>query len=1753
MKKRVLSLFMALALCLTLLPTAALAEENTTEPSTQLTEPTPVPQEPKTPDQGENTETPDQPEEPSQDEPPAADEPPAVQSEPAPQAAVQAAEVPAENAVAQVGNVNYDDIQKAFDAVKGNGGTLTLLANCETPNTNEKFDISGNYTLDLNGCTLKGRLYLSKTSTSLTVKDSGTGGKIQATSGWAPLWADGGTVTIESGTLATEKENVQALVFGDKDACKTLTITGGSFKTGYVYIGYDSGETVISGGAFHELRVNGDSKRVTLSGGTFDTVERRKNGSTIAPTDLLADGYTFVDRDTGAEVSTSQEAALTNVTVVSKETVNALVSLTVDGTKTHYYGTFEEALTAAQQTQGGTLTLLSNVTTTQTDINRGTFTLDLNGHTLTSEYNATLVVGGGSLTIQDSQGGGVISSTSSDSNAVWCDGGNVTILGGSFPSALHWESGTVSLQGGAFCSLNREAGSWLSAIPEGKALVRDGQITDASTDELITEDGFYVLADHEKHDWLAGKCACGREHTDHTWEDGKCTVCHLTCSHGTIGGDGVCETCGTQFAVKANRTYYKHLSDALASENVDDVTLVADDTLSADVRLIKNIMFFPNGHTVSGGGSIVVPSGKRLVLNETGNAGAIRVEDGGTLRVGEDFTGTVQTLTVSETANVKLSGGTYGTITGSRQKAGTLLKYNEKTGEKYFAFQKKDGTFARYDQKILSETPLENVTVVYCRDKQLTEACGETCEYCDGTLRCRIGASGYRDMSDAIRDVPDGGTITLLRDYSAVNNISANVDRAYTIDLNGHSVRKDRGSISLAVFAGTPKIMDSKGGGVIAGLEIDSKLSLTLGGLLPEGWDFRNSNGSWLSTTELKGKTASNVTVGQLPIQSMNYPTEMSMDYGGTGTLIVNVRGTGAVTFQWYKVEDGKETAVGSATTSNQFNLAAQKLSAGQHIFRFSATCDGYEKMSRDIVVTVQRADIGANRITPPTAQANLTYTGHEQALITAGSVTSGGTMQYSLTENGTYSETIPTGTNAGAYTVWYRVIGDENHNNTAPASVAIRIGMKPLTITGVTAASKPYDGTKTAGITSVTFDGVNLNRGTDYTVTASFDDASAGNVKNITAIVTLMEQTAKNYVLEQSSVTTTGNITKAAAPDFAKETALTIVNGHEKTYTVTLPALPTLETPKEYGALTYEIGGVKLDGGYYTGGAKVENGKLILPIQKNDVETTGSVGTVTVVIKSTNYADITLTVNVNATNKLVPTVTAPTANALTYNGTEQALVTAGQTTGGTMLYRLGDSEWSEQIPTAKNAGEYTVWYKVQGNAEYADVAEQNVTVTAAKKAVTVTALDKNAHTGSTAPDLSSPETDKNYKVEGLVGADTLSGTVTLTYAQTPDMSKPGKTAINITGTLSNDNYEITYVHGTLTVSDRPSSGGGGSSSDRDTSSSGTVKTETTKNNDGSVTKTETKKDGTKVETITGKDGSVTKTTTNPNGSSVTETKAADGSTGTVKTDKNGNTEAETKVSTKAVEDAKKSGEAVKAPVEVKASRDSSTAPTVKVELPKNSGDTKVEIPVTNVKPGTVAVLVHADGTEEIVKNSLPTEDGIQLTVNGGATVKIVDNSKDFIDTRNHWAKDAIDFVSARGLVNGMNAVAYAPNASTTRAQLWTILARQSGADLTGGATWYEKAQNWAKEKGISDGTNPNGTINRAQMVTMLWRAMGQSAAGSAANFTDVPADSYYAQAVAWAVENGITTGVGGGRFDPNATCTRAQIATFLHRSYLSK
>ena len=987
-----------------------------------------------------------------------------------------------------------------------------------------------------------------------------------------------------------------------------------------------------------------------------------------------------------------------------------------------------EALVGSKLISGGTFYFVRDIDAILCAGGDGTnkkdVTLDLQGHKVNAldlqnfPYKSVTIKNGTIDSIETSAPAVLILDSVTTGESVFSNWCTLTVKGSCVFEQQVAFHGKTQLQGGTFqYGIDVEPGERaLDLLADGYAFA------DADSGEILNASNVSIQGENVKV----------VEHTCQ-YQNGKC-VCGRVCDHaGKVDSAGYCTFCKALVeAFETGGKRYTSLENALAAaQDRDTITLRGPLEIenAEPIEISKNIVLNLNGHTLSKsaekallrilGSNVAIingkvlstctskpavavevgkfsPTGAKLTLDNVTLEGSVGggTGSGGTglsICTGNEavvtsgtFPGGIYTegaLTMSggsadllelgalEGIPVTLSGGFFGSI-----KIGNGADYQSLLAAGY-AYQKQGGALLK-----LSEMK-ENtaVTVVKCSHPDDSSG-GKVCPYCGyaAAVTKKDGSISYYLTADAAIAAANGGTVKLLANAGEIT-----ISSPLKLNLNGKTAAK------LTVTR-----------------------DVTLASLLPEGYAFK-SGSTWIS--DLSGTELTNVSMAKITIKSMDYLTKMSMTYGGTGTLLVKVAkepGTGVVNFQWYKVEDGKETAVGSATTKNQFNLAEQKLSAGNHTFRFSATCDGYKKMSQDIVVTVQKADIRSGLITPPTAQENLTYTGQAQALITAGSVTSGGTMQYSLTENGTYSPVIPTGTDAGTYTVWYRVIGDANHNDTAPASVAVSIGKKPLTITKVACADKIYDGTTTVEPTSVIFDNMTLNRGTDYTVTASFNDASVGNGKNITATVTLMGQTAKNYALEQSSFPTTGNITKAAAPDFTKETALTIVNGHEKTYTVTLPTLPVLETPKEYGALTYEISEIKLDGRYYTGGAKVENGKLTLPIQKNDVKTTGSVGTVTVVIKSTNYEDITLTVNVNATNKLLPTVTAPTANALTYNGTEQALVTAGKTTGGTMLYRLDDSKWSEQIPTAKNAGKYTVWYKVQGNAEYADVAEQSLTVT---------------------------------------------------------------------------------------------------------------------------------------------------------------------------------------------------------------------------------------------------------------------------------------------------------------------------------------------------------------------------------------------------------------------------------------------------------
>ena len=287
---------------------------------------------------------------------------------------------------------------------------------------------------------------------------------------------------------------------------------------------------------------------------------------------------------------------------------------------------------------------------------------------------------------------------------------------------------------------------------------------------------------------------------------------------------------------------------------------------------------------------------------------------------------------------------------------------------------------------------------------------------------------------------------------------------------------------------------------------------------------------------------------------------------------------------------------------------------------------------------------------------------------------------------------------------------------------------------------------------------------------------------------------------------------------------------------------------------------------------------------------------------------------------------------------------------------------------------------------------------------------------------------------------------------------------------------------------------------------------ETIVNADGSVTKIETKSDGTVIETTTWRDGSTLTAETSPNGRVETVEKRADGTT------------------VETVESA--SGEI-----------------TASVSVPKSVGSTRVDIPVSKPTGSMVAVIVHPDGTEEIVRGSVVTETGIALRAEGDVRLKIIDNAKSFNDMADHWAKDAVEFASSRELFNGVGNGAFGPDRSMTRGMVSTVLARLAGADTAGGETWYAKGTVWAVENGISDGTAPEQPVTREQLAAMLYRYADSPAVSGELGFDDADSISAWARdAVRWCVDNGILNGVGGNRMTPQDLARRGQVAAMLMR-----
>lgn len=178
-------------------------------------------------------------------------------------------------------------------------------------------------------------------------------------------------------------------------------------------------------------------------------------------------------------------------------------------------------------------------------------------------------------------------------------------------------------------------------------------------------------------------------------------------------------------------------------------------------------------------------------------------------------------------------------------------------------------------------------------------------------------------------------------------------------------------------------------------------------------------------------------------------------------------------------------------------------------------------------------------------------------------------------------------------------------------------------------------------------------------------------------------------------------------------------------------------------------------------------------------------------------------------------------------------------------------------------------------------------------------------------------------------------------------------------------------------------------------------------------------------------------------------------------------------------------------------------------------------------------------GTFKPGQGGQPDQNGSQATVGSFKDVP-----------QNSWFASAVQYVTSSSLMNGTSTTAFSPSATMSRGMLMTVLARYAGESTEGGTVWYEKGMNWAKNKGISDGSAPNRNITREQLAAMLYRYAGEpDGAADLSAYADAGSVSAYAEkAVQWCVKNGILTGKTSSTLAPKATATRAECAAMLQR-----
>lgn len=1638
----------------------------------------------------------------------------------------------------------------------------------------------------------------------------------------------GEDVEVTKGTLTVEGGSFKAAVVVEGDG--TMNVNGGSFTgTGIDKVKYDNGaKGTVSGGSFAELYLYG-SGTAWLAGGSFTKLS---TASSDVLSSLLADGAAYYDQS-GNAISNSGVSELNNVTVkththtVDEQTGICSVcqkqmaaSLTA-GNETSWYLTLDAAIEAANEGNGEkTLKLYQDVRTNvpSYELTHGPVALDVNGKTasgmiITVKDIQLTVTGTGTIWgVTASGSSAVVKNSTVKINYITAEnGGRLELGGGSYMGLTVKNDGSsASLSGGTYKKIE-----WGKFYVPANEYLADGygyKTSDGTwEDGTASVDNVTVTPAPIKSTKVYPNSET--DYSGSTFDAKDSTSVTLTVS---VTSD---ESAGLTY------TWYRFINDTWRSLTNSFITQGLTEKYTGADSQTLSITELPAGQTFSYKVQIVTgdgykcfsepftvtrhqhswtytASGATITAKCTENGCYLADKLGGTFTISAPAANTLTYDGNAKEATAKLDAlsgvtslPTVGSITYAQNGAAlssapvnageytaSITVGNATASVKYtiqradpkasdFTFTVPAGLTYDGNAKTAAVEPntgingMGAVTVKYFKNGAETEpkVAG------DYTVKVSVaeGANYNATTDDLTTDVwkftigKATQTITVPTDKTIVKGgIAEDISDWATVA--GVSGGSNPGTPSYALNDQAPEGV-SLTGNQLTVQPTCTAAQFTIKVTAAETDNYNAAEETF--TVTVVDKATADVTITGLP-GTVSYGQKFILAASQTDdTTSANKKWTWDYDQEYFKL-------VGP--NANTETITLQAIKAGTPSKGITATYEsGTHKGSATVNAVVEKKEV---TVTAGSYKVSKTYDGTTNAGTATGELNVTGILS---ADSGVTVKVTPvayTSANVGGQTSMNVSIaldgtGKDNYkikNGATTVSVPCEVTKAMLTVEGTGTASGTY-GDKLSGLT---VSGLTARRnGTVVPGTWSLTGNTVPNVgDNGTYTATFTpESGVDNYdALTKDGVTL--NITKAAYGNQS-------VSGSAKYGTTGSVDLSRyLAAGGSFGTIT------TADSEKVLSGDPVMEGNSLKFTFVNDASKANKMATITVpVTGATNYESYTITVTVTVNDKTTPVVTAPTAKTrLVYNGADQVLIDAGSATGGTLQYSLASgSGYSTELPKVKNAGTYTVYYKVIGNDGYADVPENSVSVSVAKRAISVKADNKSMTANGTLPTFT--------VTYGNFASGDSEATVIETKATafcTADGTSTGSFPITVSGTTAlksgmDTNYEVgTPESGTLTVNPRSSGGGGGSSSSGGGSSSG-----------GS---------GSSGGSSSG-DSDDSDNNDNTNQPEDKPQAPVTGETKPIQPDKNGNAAVDNSSVQSAIDKAKQD-----------AKKNGTTENGIAVTVPITSAAGQTSFNVT-IKAQTLDLLVKENvrqftvATDHLVSVNIGLDTLKQLdTASAGGDIILRADKVDAL--RSTEAKAAIGTRPAYDLslvylsggketpianLNGHTISVRLPYTPAKGEQIGNLYAVY--VDDAGKVEWITKSSydaslkavvfetghfsiygigyknpapaftditgHWAADnilfvasRGLLSGTSdttfsPGIGMTRGMFVTALGRLAGINPDSyKTGKFTDVKADAYYAPYVNWAAQTGIVEGVTAITFAPDTNINREQMAVIM-------